>query len=271
MEVIYDPGFKPESTYPNVMVPVWQIAPIKMNEKAVMFNLHSEFNRMQTLDHMLQYKTTSLTAILQLVQDTELRPSSILFCPVFDTFRKHHEVDEEDEAINLSSNTHKNQNVVGSVSIVFSWDTLLSKILPDYIKGMIVVLESSTGQIYSYSISGDDAILMGDGDRHNPKYDRYAHAVPQWKFVDNSGQNHITYEIRLYPSDEFKARYVTNRAAYVYLVAGIFLFGAGLFLLHDYLKEGRHQQRTARLRLRLERQSARIVDMQLHREATSDM
>ena len=44
--VIYDPGYMPNSTNPNVMVPVWQIAPIKTNEKAIMFNLHSEFNRM---------------------------------------------------------------------------------------------------------------------------------------------------------------------------------------------------------------------------------
>jgi hypothetical protein len=43
--VIYDPGYAPESRYEDVLVPVWQIYPIKTNEKAVMFNLHSEKNR----------------------------------------------------------------------------------------------------------------------------------------------------------------------------------------------------------------------------------
>lgn len=43
--VVYDPGFAPGSRYEDVLVPVWQIYPIKTNEKAVMFNLHSEMNR----------------------------------------------------------------------------------------------------------------------------------------------------------------------------------------------------------------------------------
>ncbi len=43
--VVYDPGFAPGSRYEDVLVPVWQIYPIKTNEKAVMFNLHSEKNR----------------------------------------------------------------------------------------------------------------------------------------------------------------------------------------------------------------------------------
>lgn len=43
--VVYDPGYAPGSRYEDVLVPVWQIYPIKTNEKAVMFNLHSEKNR----------------------------------------------------------------------------------------------------------------------------------------------------------------------------------------------------------------------------------
>ena len=43
--VVYDPGFAPDSRYEDHLVPVWQIYPIKTNEKAVMFNLHSEKNR----------------------------------------------------------------------------------------------------------------------------------------------------------------------------------------------------------------------------------
>ena len=226
---------------------------------------------MKALDHMLQYKVPALTAILQLVQDVELRPSSILFYPVFDTFREYHEVDEltdamlanennnevdEVELMDLSSETQENQKVVGSVSIVFSWDTLLNKILPDYIKGMFVVLESSTGQIYSYSISGDTVMLLGEGDRHNPKYDEYKNSVQGKLLVDNRGQTYITYTIHLYPSDEFTAQYVTNRAAiYAAGTVLIFLFTASVFLLYDYLVEDR-QQRTARMA----RQTGNIVD-----------
>ena len=128
--VIYDPGYMPNSTNPNVMVPVWQIAPIKTNEQAIMFNLHSEFNRMQALDYMIDFQTPALTAILQLVQDKIQRPSSIFFYPVFDTFGSS-VVGEENSVEELEEgDTDQKEKVVGSVSIVFSWDSFLNNILP---------------------------------------------------------------------------------------------------------------------------------------------
>ena len=44
------------SKYPTTMVPVYQIAPIETNAKAVMFNLHVEAARVRALDDMLTYK-----------------------------------------------------------------------------------------------------------------------------------------------------------------------------------------------------------------------
>ena len=76
--VISDPGHAPESKFEDVMVPVWQIAPLETNEKAIMFNQHSEPNRQRALDVMMECKVPVLTATLQLVQDTEVRPSSFV-------------------------------------------------------------------------------------------------------------------------------------------------------------------------------------------------
>ena len=246
--VIYDPGYSPNSTNPNIMVPVWQIAPIKTNEKAVMFNLHSEFNRMQALDYMIDFQTPTLTAILQLVQDKIQRPSSILFYPVFDTFGSSVGETNHEEELGKGG-TNQKEKVVGSVSIVFSWDTLLNKILPDYIKGMVCVLQSSTGQVFSYTISGDVVTFLGEGDQHDSKYDTYGH------HVTHSGMM-ITYKLHMYPSEEFQAQYVTKRRG-VYAAGAvlIFLFTAGMFLLYDYLVEDR-QKRLARLA----RSTGNIVD-----------
>ncbi|KAL3805985.1 hypothetical protein ACHAW5_006592 [Stephanodiscus triporus] len=218
MNVIYDPGYDPDSEdYSDVMVPVWQIAPFAGNERAVMFNLHSEINRMQALDNMMTYGVPSLTAILQLVQDKDnIRPSAILFYPVFDAFGSN--------------------EVVGSVSLVFSWDTFLNSILPDYIKGIVCVLSASTGQVYSYTISGHNVDFMGEGDLHDPNYDEYK-------------------------EKEFEDQYSANKPA-VYAAGAvlIFLFTAGLFLLYDHLVEDR-QQKTSRLAT----QRGNIVDAMLPR------
>lgn len=249
-QVIYDPGYSPESPpqFQDVMVPVWQITPIETNEKAVMFNLHSETNRREALDHMLEHKVPVLTAILQLVQDDDTRPSSILFYPVFDTFKsKQNDLNknENDEREDFGS-VNEEQKVVGSISIVFSWDNLLKRLLPDYIKGMVCVLQSSTGQTVSYSISGDSVMFLGEGDKHDPTYGRYRRSV-QAKLLLEGTQKFITYQLHIFPSREFEAQYVTSRAAiYSAGVVLIFLFTSALFLTYDYLVEDR-QKRTARM------------------------
>ena len=102
---------------------------------------------------MLEYQVPTLTAILQLVQDSATRPSSILFFPVFDDFEAPKGSPGFDD---FGRPVVNRTDVVGSISIVFSWDTLLQRILPNYIKGMICVLQSSIGQVYSYSVSGND-------------------------------------------------------------------------------------------------------------------
>mmetsp|Transcript_10416 Transcript_10416/g.15780 ORF Transcript_10416/g.15780 Transcript_10416/m.15780 type:complete len:547 (-) Transcript_10416:55-1695(-) len=203
---------------------------------------------------MLEYQVPTLTAILQLVQDSETRPSSILFFPVFDNF----ETSESFHDIGMPKANET--NVVGSISIVFSWDTLLQKILPNYIKGMICVLQSSTGQEYSYSVSGNDVTFLGGGDLHDPKYDEYKEVVEATlgNTEEEIGQVDylITYTLVMYPSEIFESVYVTNRAAiYTSGVVLIFLCTSALFLLYDYLVEDR-QQKT----ILFARQSANIVD-----------
>jgi len=242
--VIHDPGYNPDSVdYPDVMVPVWQIAPFEGNERAVMFNLHSEVNRMAALDNMMTHGVPSLTAILQLVQDKDVtRPSAIMFYPVFDDF----------------GDVASEVDVVGSVSLVFSWDTFLNSILPDYIKGVSCVLSASTGQVYSYTISGSEVTFLGEGDMHDPNYDKYQEVVEVRLLLDEEEQigKFITYTLTMYPSEEFEDQYSTNKPA-VYAAGAvlIFLFTAGLFLLYDRLVEDR-QMKTSRLA----RQRGNIVD-----------
>ena len=243
---MYDPGNQPESSNPSILVPVWQIAPIETNQKAVMFNLHSEKNRQRSLDHMVDMKVPCLTALLQLVQDSDLRPSSILFYPVFDAFQKTGEKDGQSAALQDPGGS----NVVGSVSIVFSWDTLLQRILPDYIKGIYCILRCSTGQAFTYKVSGDDVTLLGEGDQRSEgdfRFDKYQTVEKAELAV---GYDYVTYELHMYPSSEFEGQYVTKKAAvYASGVVLIFLFTASLFLLYDYLVENRQQRTEQEARL----------------------
>lgn len=221
------------SRYPQVDVPVWQIHPIETNERAVVFNLHSERDRMRALDDVMQYKVPALTAMLQLVQDTDRRPSSILFYPVFDKFSTVNDPDAHD--------------VVGTISIVFSWDVVLASALPAYFKGMIGVIASSNGEVFTYSITGETVTLLGEGDLHDKKYDEKGYMVA----ADLAGTSErlgdvdylITYTLTMYPSDEMKAQYITNKPAlYTLGIILIFVCTAAIFLLYDYLVEHRQNK-----------------------------
>uniref|UniRef100_A0A7S2UU20 Guanylate cyclase domain-containing protein n=1 Tax=Attheya septentrionalis TaxID=420275 RepID=A0A7S2UU20_9STRA len=246
---IYDPGYTSGSKkYPDTLVPIWQIAPQKTNEGGVMFNLHNEPKRQRALDDMMHYKVPTLTDILQLVQDEKLCPSSILFYPVFASF--HNEA---------TTNV-----VTGSISIVFSWDALLNKLLPDYIEGMICVLKSSSGQTFTYRIGGYEVEVLGEGDLHDPSYNNLEHRVDANITGTNSFvgiglsevDNFITFQLLIYPSKELESAYKSScPVIYTVIVIVIFLFTIALFLLYDYLVQFRQ-----RFTARASRESNQIVE-----------
>lgn len=236
---INDPGKSPESRYPYTMVPVWQIFPTEVNWRAVMFNLHSETNRQHALDDMLEYKVPAITALLHLVQHKEMNPSSILFYPVFNRLNNER-----------SSNfTRPPRQIVGSISIVFTWEDILRKVLPAYIEGMIVVLESSVSgdvdrQLWTYDVSGETVTLMGEGDLHDPRFDEFEHGVQasvareeiELGIVDFL----IAYKILIYPSSRFEGKYLSRKPAVMTaIVICIFVLTSLIFLAYDYLLNNR--------------------------------
>ncbi len=102
----------------------------------------------------------------------------------------------------------------------------------------------------------DSAIATERVVGHDAKYDEYGSHIQGTLVVEGMGERFITYQLHMYPSQEFEAQYVSNRAG-IYAAGAvlIFLFTAGLFVLYDYLVEDR-QQKTARLA----RQTGNIVD-----------
>ena len=150
-------GLAPGARCNTTMVPEMQVSPIEGNSKAVMFNLHYENNCHRALDDMLYYKVPALTAIFQLVQDSDLRLSSILFSLVFKKFHK--------------------QLVVGTISIMFCWDDVWKKLLPSYINGIFCVIRKPIGQSYTFLVNGDDVRVLGKGDLHDTLYDSMIYTV----------------------------------------------------------------------------------------------
>lgn len=251
--VIDDPGIEPDSIFPDVMVPVYQIYPSEENWRAIMFNLHSEENRQNALDDMLLHKVPTLTALLHLVQHPEgMRPSSILFYPIFSKFGS--------------------DDIVGSISIVFLWEELLRRVLPNYVEGLIAVLESSVSinldpinglprQLWTYEIVGGDNVFFDEGDQHDNNFNRYEYEINTSVAFEGfssleSVDNLITFKIRLYPSVRLRDHHISRRPViYTIIMLFIFIFVSLVFLAYDYLHT-RQQNKV----MAFAKRSGRIVD-----------
>eukprot|EP00980_Cylindrotheca_fusiformis_P005841 scaffold1228_cov119-Cylindrotheca_fusiformis.AAC.8 len=131
-------------------------------------------------------------------------------------------------------------------------------------RGILVVLKSACPRVYSFSvdasnvipdpdvltykIDGPEAVLIGESDMHDPKYD--ALGVTE-VFVDleidpaliPEGTCAPTITLYVYPSKEFEDSFRTpNPIIFTSVVALIFFFTSSVFVLYDFLV-GRRQQK----------------------------
>lgn len=224
------------SPYPYAAFPVWQIAPLATNYKAVMYDLHSELYRCKALDNAIQTATPAITDVLQLVQDTITRPSAIVFTPIYSLPQVPNGHFQE----GTPSSAKTIDNLVGMTSIVFSWDDVLANTLPNFLKGLDCVMSTSTFT-FTYSLTEGTVILRGVGDLHDTKYDQYKSTV-------TGSLSGTVYTFTLYPSKEFFDTYYTSKPMNATIgVVLIITFTAALFVFYDYLV----QQKATALFLKL--------------------
>ena len=121
-----------------LLAPAWQIFPLMGNEGRLMYNEYADRHRRRGIDTMLATKRAALTEVLYGFADHHhfyQEPSSIMMYPVFDSFENEN-------------------NIVGFVSITFSWIGTFWNILPENVRGINAVIETSTGQTTSYRVDG---------------------------------------------------------------------------------------------------------------------
>lgn len=192
----------------NVYFPVWQIAPINLNKKAIMFDLHSELNRCIALNDVIDNKKSAMTNIIQLVQDGDItRPSGIFFEPVTDS----------------------NNDLIGTVSIVFSWDSMFQNMIPSDINSLYLVLSTST-LTYTWIITNGVIKLVGKGDFHETDYSHYKRSVS----IDISTMH---FELNIYPSEDYtKSFYTSEPQKFTIVIVLVIACIALLFIVLDYLQ-----------------------------------
>ena len=119
-------GYISGSRFPNLLFPVWQVAPIVPNADIVMLDSHGVTygDRLKDIDNMLIFKKSVFSNVVQLIPDGFLteRPSTIIFSPI--------------------QNPSTGDAVLGLISGGFTWDSILSGIIQPHFKQVHLIIKS---------------------------------------------------------------------------------------------------------------------------------
>ena len=160
------------------------------------------------------------------------RPWSIVFTPIFDTFKE-------------------DRKVVSVIYAIIDWASYFEGILSPNSKAVVLVISNECYGEYTYSITGSTIDLLGEGDHHSPKYDSYkrtADFAADITVPDGTShgipleQGECKYQIAIYPSDEMYNAFHTSLPWLVaFSIVLVFLFSICMFLLYDRLVERRQK------------------------------
>jgi hypothetical protein len=197
-------GYSASSTYPDILTPLWQITNISANYVGIMYDTHSDKNRIIALDQAMSTKKPKHTDFVQLVFDTNLRPSTVLFDPIISI---------------------KDSTVIGFMAVTLTWDIIFQDVLPSFVSGFYFVLSTST-QTYTYRLNNGNVQLVGAGDLHDPTYDRYGQSIPLADLSSLSSS--LKYTLMIYPTKDLYNKYNTNTPT---IVSCVLVFGSVFVLL----------------------------------------
>jgi hypothetical protein len=223
--------------------PVWQSFPLlnfainrdlhKSHEARTGFDIVLETND-AVLDKFLDASdpTSFLTKIAAASSTAANRtyngePVSLGFYPIFDGFSP-------------------SRKLVGALVELIFWPVFFSNILPECDYGFIVVLEDGCNQTFTMEVNGPSVDFLGDGDRHNSRYDSFfmhldfateglvgarGASLTNVSFNDE----HCHYSIRVYPSQTIEDVYITKQPLIIASFGAlIFVVTALLFLFYDW-------------------------------------
>eukprot|EP00980_Cylindrotheca_fusiformis_P000042 scaffold14_cov130-Cylindrotheca_fusiformis.AAC.12 len=147
----------------------------------------------------------------------------------------------------------EDRRVVGAISLRLHWLDFFKNLFHgvDSDVRLVVVLKNScppsqnaleiSDHVVTYQIDGSNAIVLGESDLHNPKYDSLEVTDTFIDLdVDHSnipdGLCVPTSTLHIYPSDALEKKFEThNRTIYTSVVVVIFSFTVLVFLLYDFV------------------------------------
>lgn len=238
-----DNNTKPEIHVEGIRYsPLWQEAEAPLDVGALNYNLLSheiygkvwrimEDSRAPVLSEVFDPSELLGLSALKDFGDGKFHPESILVQPIYQDFSD-------------------NSKIVGTIVTVLTWDTYFTNLLHEGAKGLNIIMRDTCGDVFSYLVDGPNAIYLGEGDVHDPKYGHMEYVVPfgpphdKYIYEDNDDANeHCLYTLHIFPTQEMEDSYSTSRPIiFTVTVVLIFLFTSFVFLCYDYLVQRRQDK-----------------------------
>jgi hypothetical protein len=172
-------------------------------------------------DHLAYHQAFSSSPLTG--NESNARPHGVFNVPIFEAYQD------------------RTSEMVGLVSSIMAWDRYMVNLVPESITGIMVVLENTCNQSYTFMLNGTKAQYLGTGDFLNLTFEESRYNV-SLGFLDSSNDavsdwtdvGHCIYSLQVYSTQEFKNSVSSNTAfVFTLLSAGVGLLVIITFLLYD--------------------------------------
>jgi hypothetical protein len=235
-----DDGLIPRSTT-GPFSPVWQMSPAPRDKSIINFNLfENDFIKslakfVDTHRHPALSKLLDMTEVFGTsIPGLGKKPESLLLQPIFEDFSK-------------------DAKIVAHFAAVLEWENYFKNILVKGAEGVVVVVEHTCGEVFSFEINGPNVADLGTGDHHDRRYDDMVRTTPFAAFKEAGNHDEdededgeaCDYFLHIYPSDKLRNSYTTNNAVLcTTVVVLIFFFTSLVFVFYDKMMERKKDKMT---------------------------
>jgi hypothetical protein len=255
--------------------PIWQVSSSNSTgsfHSTIMFNQESELVRSQALGVMMDKQTSVMTKAFfngtsTSIHESYVSPTSAFYFPIL----KEYPVPTDPN--DGPSSSYSKKVVKGALTLEVDWESFFQNALYGFEESVVVVLENTCGQQYSYRVRQKFVEFLGEGDKHDDSFESQA---TNSSFLDFEGLGYLVvddmtrgameqdlmkdlmqgddakfvpseglcaYRILVYPSLNMRDRFLTYRPFYYQgAIALLFLFTAAVFIVYDCMAEHRKKK-----------------------------